>query len=242
MGKLRLQRDWAALPEELVTIIGEKVTTNTAYIISGWFVRPGAEPSHPTPAISLPNPPGSCSLVTEKALNLISMTPFSPNPHRFRCPYMRGKYICGSSHGWLLLEHDYGISLFNPITQSSIDLPSFYVPQSVPIPPRLPGWKFIISRNVKKATLSHNPSNDCCVVAAQFIAMSKWELAFCRIGDTHWTGLLPRDMHQQMLLDFGCHKNMVYTVNRKMEVSVYDLNDLSLRTFPSKISYNRRYD
>ncbi|KAJ1699048.1 hypothetical protein LUZ63_007560 [Rhynchospora breviuscula] len=240
MGKLRLKRDWAGLPEDLVTIIGEQVTANTAYIYLRLVCKAWRRALTPNPRHLPPQSPWLLLPRIREGFELDFYDPFQSKPHRFRCPYMKGKDICGSSHGWLLLEHDHRISLFNPITQSSIDLPTFHAPPSFPSPPLPPGQ--FITQNVKKATLSCNPSEDGCIVVAQFIAMSKWDFAFCRIGDTHWTGLMPHNMHLPMLLDFTCHKNLVYTVNIKTNVSVYDLNDLSLRTFPSKISYNSGYD
>ncbi|KAJ3699547.1 hypothetical protein LUZ61_003252 [Rhynchospora tenuis] len=243
METLRLQRDWADLPEELVTIIGEKITTNTAYIYLRFVCKAWRRALTPKPRHLPPQSPWLLLPGIRDGFELDFYDPFQSKFHRFQCPYMRGKDICGSSHGWLVLEDDLRVSLFNPITQCSLDLPPFNAPPSILI--SLPqGWRHYPYQNVMKATVSCNPFEDGCVVVVQFRTMSKWELAFCRIGDTHWTGLLLQDMYGkgQMLFDFTCHKNLVYTVNGNMVVSVHDLHNLSWRTFPSKISYNWRYD
>ncbi|KAJ3699545.1 hypothetical protein LUZ61_003250 [Rhynchospora tenuis] len=249
MARQRSKRDWADLPADLVTTIAEKAsTTNTEYIhlrfvCKAWRRALIPNPRHlppQSPWLILPrikegfDPRIRGGFDCSDELNFYD--PFRFKTHRFRLPYLSGKRICGCSHGWLVLEHDSrpGVSLFNPITQSSIDLPSLDAPLT--ILETAPSGRFIL-----KATLSGNPSEDGCVVVVWFSLYTNWELGFCRIGDTHWTDLLMGN-ERRSLLDFACHKNFVYTVNVHKDVSVYDLHDLSESRFPSKIKYDRSYD
>ncbi|KAJ4764233.1 F-box protein skip23 [Rhynchospora pubera] len=248
MGTQRFKEDWAGLPPELVTIIGEKVTTNTSYIrlrlaCKAWRRALPSRPCHlppQSPWLLLPriftegDGDGSCDHSDE--LNFHD--PFQSKTHRFRFPYIIRKRICASSHGWLVLEDDLRLSLFNPITQSVIDLPSFstllqFVPSSTEHP--------INRRFVTKAILSCNPSEDGCIVVSQFRMTKKWKLGFCRIGDTQWTGFLLSDL-PNVPIDLFLHKNMVYTVNTETEVSVYDLQDLSVMKSSFKILHKGVYD
>lgn len=88
-----------------------------------------------------------------------------------------------------------------------------------------------------KVILSCNPTERGCIVVAWFLPSLDWEMGFCHIGDTRWTGLKRWDDFGWGLLDFTCHNNMVYTINGRKEVSVYDLQDLSVRKFSSKINF-----
>ncbi|KAJ4816939.1 F-box family protein [Rhynchospora pubera] len=249
MARQRSERDWADLPADLVTTIAEKAsTTNTQYIHLRFVCKAWRRALIPNPCHLPPQSPWLLLPRFKEGFDprirggfdcpdeLNFYDPFWSKTHRFRLPYLSGKRICGSSHGWLVLEHDPRprVSLFNPITQSSIDLPSLDDPPT--ILRSAPSGRFIL-----KATLSGNPSEDGCAVVAWFSQYTNWELGFCRIGDTHWTDLL-MGHERQYLLDFACYKNLVYTVNLQKDVSVYDLHDLSESTFPSKIKYDRSYD
>ncbi|KAJ3699544.1 hypothetical protein LUZ61_003249 [Rhynchospora tenuis] len=232
MGSGRSEPDWAGLQPELVAIICEKASiTITRYIhlrlvCKAWrkaLTRP-RNLSPQSPWLLLPRIREGSNQSDE----LIFYDPFQSKTHRFRSPYVRGKYFCGSSYGWLVLEHDLKFSLFNPITQCTIDLPSFNVPAN------FVNYD-IMGRIARKVILSANPSEEGCVVVAWFRFCANWELDFCRIGDTHWTGLMVNK--RQHLLDFVCRENLVYVVNEEKKVSIYDLRDLSVRTFPSEIEY-----
>ncbi|KAJ3699531.1 hypothetical protein LUZ61_003236 [Rhynchospora tenuis] len=239
MGKQKSERDWAGLIPELVTIIAEKAsTTNTGYIhlrliCKAWRRALTPNPRHlppQSPWLLLPRTPADvCYREGLDHSKLTFYDPFQSKTHIFRLPYIRGKSIRGTSHGWLVLEHSWRVSLFNPLTQCTIHLPSLFRDQKGTL------W-------VEKAILSCNPSKDGCVVVASFLSYSSsnWELGFCRIGGTRWTCLRMKDK-QSFLIDFTCHKNIVYTFDIKKEVLVYNLQDLSVRTLPSKIWYNSIY-
>ncbi|KAJ4753902.1 hypothetical protein LUZ62_088307 [Rhynchospora pubera] len=234
MESQRSRRDWADLPADLVTTIAKKASTaNTEYIhlrivCKAWRRALTPNPRHLPPQfpwLLLPR-------TSVDVCKLAFCDPFQSKTHYFLLPYISDKRICGSSHGWLVLEHFWRVSLFNPITQSTIDLPAKVDPSE---------QKGVYC--VLKAILSCNPSEDDCFVVASFLSLSSsnWKLGFCRIGDTRWTCLLMKDK-QRFLMGFTCHKNILYTLNSEMEVSVYNLRDLSVRTLPSKLYYNSLYD
>ncbi|XP_016548885.2 uncharacterized protein LOC107848624 isoform X2 [Capsicum annuum] len=78
---------------------------------------------------------------------------------------------CGSSHGWLIFQrYDYIISLFNPFSGETINLPS-------------------LSYDVEKAVLSKNPStnlSDVEVVAIVRCGFVPLWLAILRPGSNEW--------------------------------------------------------
>ncbi|KAJ3699543.1 hypothetical protein LUZ61_003248 [Rhynchospora tenuis] len=234
MEMQRSEPDWAGLLPELVAIICEKASTtidryiHLRLVCKAWrraLTRPRNLPPQ-APWLLLPR----ITEGSDQSDELIFYDPFQSKTHRFQSPYVRGKHICGSSYGWLVLEHDLKFSLFNPITQCTIDLPSFNAPATF--------FDYdIMGLCAQRAMLSGNPSEEGCVVVAWFSIFTNWELGFCRIGDTQWTGLLTGERRQH-LLDFACCKNLVYAVNEEKKVSVYDLHDLSVRTLPSEIEYN----
>ncbi|KAJ4793120.1 Ubiquitin-protein ligase [Rhynchospora pubera] len=183
-------------------------------------------------------PPELVSIIGKKVTTNTEYTRFrSSKTHRFRLPYINGKHICGCSHGWLILEHDHKVSLFNPITQISIYLPSFEAS-----PTHL---NQIFLKKRQFCLVSCNPYEDGCIVVVGLKFQNTHlpthkELRFCRIGDTHWTGL--EMLHEPgKLLDFTCHKKFVYTISKKGEVSGYDTQDQSVRTIPSKVKYRESY-
>ncbi|KAF3336231.1 F-box protein SKIP23-like protein [Carex littledalei] len=138
------------------------------------------------------------------------------------------------------------VSLHNPITRRSIELPSFDALPTIlsgPISKRGSSIASVSTLHVGKVVLSCNPSELDCVVVARLMMgdPSMWELGFCRIGDTHWTGIMMRDACQP-LMSFTCNNKSVYMVNTKLEMLAYDLESLTMRTFPSKINYNGMID
>ncbi|KAJ3699542.1 hypothetical protein LUZ61_003247 [Rhynchospora tenuis] len=242
MARQRSKWDWAGLPPELVTIIGKKVTTNTEYtrlrsVCKAWRRALSPYTRHlPRQAPWLMVPINALGREGhEDIAELVFYDRFRSKTHRFRLPYISGKHICGCSHGWLILEHDRKVSVFNPITQISIYPPPFDAP-----PTHLNQIFF-----VEKAILSCNPYEDGCIIVVGFKFQNTHlpthkELRFCRIGDTHWTGLKTLN-EPGKLLDFTCHKKFIYTISKKGEVSGYDTQDQSVRTFPSKIKYRPSY-
>ncbi|KAF3341014.1 F-box protein [Carex littledalei] len=226
---------WADLPCDLLRVIAEKVTTNTQYVhlravCKAWRNALTPHPHHLPPQfpwLMLSPQPG----ISDAHVSFYDIA--RSKTYQFQFPYMSGKYCCGSSHGWLVLEHEHRVSLLNPITSRCIDLPSLDAPPTLLIPSDYhKGHKSCI----QKASLSCNPFKPGCVVVALFSShTSNWELVFCQIGDSHWTEL--KKWNPLLRVEnFTLYNNLVYTVNTEMEISVYDLQDRSVWTFPSKLS------
>lgn len=250
-----MRPDWTDLPLNTLPIISEKAcSTNLQYlnfrmVCKTWGSAVFPRPQHlrQGPWLMLPRPPKDvCHDMGIDPSDLSFYDLFTSQTHQFHLPIISDKYICGSSRGWLALEHDHRVTLLNPITGSSIALPSF---ERTILRVATSKRKRSVHANqheqytlcVYKVTFSCNPSEPGCVVVAWFLS-SDWDLGFCRIGDTHWTGLKKQEHFGSGLLDFICHNNMVYTINKRKEVSVYDIQDLSVRKFSSKINFNGLYD
>ena len=112
--------------------------------------------------------------------------------HKLDLPKTRGVSICGSSHGWLVLQKGQVMSLLNPITDTTIPLPPFTGPPStIGIAPLdaldaehfFENWeanKYAINPNdhvmVCKVILTSSPLDSNCMVFV--FTVSKWQLAF----------------------------------------------------------------
>ncbi|XP_078174560.1 putative F-box protein At5g55150 [Carex rostrata] len=229
---------WADLPSDLLPSIAEKAsTTNIQYInlraiCKAWRQALTPNPHHLPPQfpwLMLPQPG-----IFDAHVSFYDIV--QSKTYRFQLPYMSGKYCCGTSHGWLVLEHEHRVSLFNPITSSCIDLPSLDAPPSLlrkgcVLSDKHEGY----TNCIQKVCLSCTPSKLSCIVVAWFLSSSNWELGFCRLGDSHWTELKKWDAPSVM--DFIFYNNLVYTVNTKNIISVYDLQDHSVWNFPSNINF-----
>ncbi|KAJ4730737.1 F-box family protein [Rhynchospora pubera] len=250
-----MEPDWAHLLPELVSIISKKILIIKEYVNLRAVCKPWRETLTPRP-LHLPHqvpwlmlPRGSPDDFRKNGIDDSYITFYDLSRstiHRFELPFLSGKYICGSSHGWLILEHDYRLSLLNPITRTSIKLPSFSdVSTNLVI-----GYKRKRSdsfdekrrykRCIRKVILSSNPSEPGCVVVARFKSLGSL-LYYCRIGDSSWTKLRA-DVGQNPALspmwDFIFQNNLVFTMNFKGEVTIYDLENLSVKTFPSRLMLN----
>ncbi|XP_078182345.1 putative F-box protein At2g33200 [Carex rostrata] len=240
--------DWSYLTSELLILISEMAsTTNIQYVhlravCKAWRQALTPNPRHlprQNPWLLLPLDARCRIDVDDFHLSFYDLS--QSRTHRFVLPYVRDKHVYGSYYGWLVLVRDKRVSLHNPITRSSIELPS------LDAPPTILSAAFSKREStlpyVGKVMLSCNPSERGCVVVAWLLYQSKWELGLCRIGDTHWTGVKMMDMTMsRMLLDFTCDNKSVYMVNIKGELLAYDLESLAMRTFPSKINFNAMHD
>ncbi|KAJ3699541.1 hypothetical protein LUZ61_003246 [Rhynchospora tenuis] len=247
-----MEPDWAHLLPELVSIIS-KVSTIEEYVNLRAVCKPWREiltsrPLHLPPQVPwlmLPRlSPDNCHKSGIDDSYITFYDPSRSTIHRFELPFLSGKYICGSSHGWLILEHDHRLSLLNPINRTSIKLPSFSdVPTNLVV-----GYKRKWSdsldetrgykRCMQKVNLSCNPSETGCVVVAKFKSINSM-LCYCRIGDSSWTKLradVDLNPRPSPLWDFICQNNLVFTINCNSEVTIYDLENLSVKTFASKLN------
>ncbi|KAF0907105.1 hypothetical protein E2562_014705 [Oryza meyeriana var. granulata] len=125
-----------------------------------------------------------------------------------RLPEVRGKVVCGASHGWLaLMDEAASVTLLNPFTGGTVELPpadknvalaSFKTVAKVDgggwvlrytsgaaKPIQLNNMRDIFFREI---VLSAPPANsggvDCKAMA---VLANSAEIAFCRPGDTAWT-------------------------------------------------------
>ncbi|XP_078152936.1 uncharacterized protein LOC144548116 [Carex rostrata] len=237
MNEAKMRPCWADLPCDLLSIIAEKVTTNTQYIhlraiCKAWRNALTPHPHHLPPQfpwLMLPPQPG----ISDAHVSFYDVA--RSKTYQFQLPYMSGKYYCGSSHGWIVLEHEHRVSLLNPITSRRIDLPSLdALPTLLISSDQHEGDEICI----EKASLSCNPFKPGCVVVALLSISSyitTWKLVFCRIGDSQWTELKNENALRRVE-NFTLYNYLVYTVNNEKEISVYNLQDHSVRTFPSKLS------
>ncbi|KAJ3684217.1 hypothetical protein LUZ61_013381 [Rhynchospora tenuis] len=264
MQRRKMRRDWSSLPEEIISIICDKAsTTNRMYVrlrsvYTAW--RRALPPrTRQLPWLLIPqNPRESRNRVGRDNSRVLFYSPSQSKTHQFKLPFLRGKRIYGSSYGWLLLKHDYSVWLLtvaepplptvppkfeswlrpwllNPITGTIIDFPPLNKVSNGSS--SLPRSEHPRQHCTQKVMLTCCPSQPDCIVVACAAAMTpNWELVFCRIGDTQWTGLKPRVLRKR-LLDFTVRKNSVYTVNNKKEVSVSNLETLATWTYPSHIKY-----
>ncbi|KAJ4818176.1 F-box protein SKIP23 [Rhynchospora pubera] len=262
---MRLRGDpdsyWGDLPDELLVIIAQKAPrTNVQYVrlrsvCKAWRRALPPRPRHllpPVPWLLLPRLPLHTCRKFRIPDSLFTFFDLSRSKTiQIRLPYVSGKHICGSSYGWLILEQHPAVSLLNPITQATILLPSLDAPPSIILTPTTSQTETETGRGerpefsdqkseynncILKASLSCNPTEPGCVVVAWFLSSSNWELAFCRIGDAHWTGLKMWSA-QPKLLDFTFHSNSVYTLNSVNEVCVYDLQNLPTGNLHSNFRY-----
>ncbi|KAJ4807441.1 hypothetical protein LUZ62_020007 [Rhynchospora pubera] len=244
MQRRKMRRDWSSLPDDVITVISTKTTTYSMYVhlravCTAWRRVLPPHPRHLPPQIPwllLPqNPPQSSSRAGRDDSRISFYDLSQSKTYRFELPFLRGKRIYGSSYGWLVLKHDYSVWLLNPITRRIIDLPPINkVPNGSS---SLPRSEHPHQHCTQKVMLTCSPSErDCIVVACSAATTPNWELVFCRIGDTQWTGLKQRVLRKR-LLDFTVHNNSVYTVNNNKEVSVYNLQTLATWTYPTPIKY-----
>ncbi|XP_078149122.1 uncharacterized protein LOC144544484 isoform X2 [Carex rostrata] len=227
---------WADLPGDLLANITEKAsTTNTQYVhlravCKAWRSALTPHPHHLPPQLPWLMLPRFFNDI-HRRLDISDHISFydiaRSKTYRFQLPYMRGKYCRGSSHGWFVLQHEdeRQVSLFNPVTSRYIDLPSLDAPSTL-------GGRI----RIQKSCLSCTPSKPGCVVVALLSPPRNGELCFCQIGDSHWSELKKRDVGS-WLVDFTIYNNLVYTVNSKKFISVCDLKDRSVWTFPAKINF-----
>ncbi|KAJ3673791.1 hypothetical protein LUZ60_005783 [Juncus effusus] len=134
-----------------------------------------------------------------------------PKIYDFDLPDVARERPVACSHGWFLLENDMGFSLLNPITKElkSNRLPSLAAP-------------LVILAFAK---------NEKTIDPFSFGIHQAWDLGFCRVGDNSWTILKLEEYGRGYcnLLDFNYKNGLVYTINNKGQLTIYDLRDLSMK-------------
>ncbi|XP_078172714.1 putative F-box protein At4g22180 [Carex rostrata] len=240
--------DWSLLPPELLQAITEKVTSLADYIrfravCRPWLSACSPRPSHlplQLPWLMLPYQyDGKGNDDSTRIFYDLSASKI----HKLNLPETRGVSICGSSHGWLILQKGQVVSLLNPITHATIFLPPFTgPPSSIGLAPLdasdadyfFDNWgtdRYVINPTdyvkVNKAILTSSPLDPSCMVFV--FTVSQWPLAFCKIGDERWTVIefecnLPLQWH---IWDFTYNNGFLYTINLNGPVTMYNVNDPS---------------
>ncbi|KAJ3673802.1 hypothetical protein LUZ60_005794 [Juncus effusus] len=232
---------WSNLPSDVIQLISEKIMFKEQYahfrlVCQQWW---RSCPPHPRllidqlPWLLLPHDPVCPTL---------SFYGLSPSKiYNFDLPDVLQKNIFGGSRGWILLEKDGEFSLINPITgeMKSNCLPSLAAPPNI----------LAFARNKRsegtvnpyhvvmyKIILTSSPSDEGCIVVAEF--SYDWELGFCKVGDSCWT-VLKFAEYGDDLSDFKYKNGLVYAVNYRGQVTVYDLRNLSRTTLISNLSFTR---
>ncbi|KAF3340322.1 F-box protein [Carex littledalei] len=253
--------DWYLLPPELHKAIGEKVTSLADYIRFRAVCRPWRSACSPRPN-HLPLQLPWLMLPYQSDGNDDSIRLFydlsASKIHKLDLPETRGASICGSSHGWLVLQKDQVVSLLNPITRATIPLPPFTGPPfNIGIAPLHASnddelffaiWeadKYTINLSdnfmVWKAILTSSPLDPSCMVFV--FTGSKWQLAFCKIGDECWTVIefecnFPSEWD---ICDFTYSNGFLYTVDPSATVTMYNLNNSSKTLLGRGIGLNDMY-
>lgn len=149
-------------------------------------------------------------------------------------PDLRGRYICGSSHGWLFAVNIKitGI-LINPFTQECYELPPFppysekvdvttlvveKVPSDIIGEPRNCKFEEMQTSIVFKAILSHDPKERPDFTAMILFGETN-SPAFWRPGDDSWTLI---DCPECRMEDILCFKEIFYVVSVMNELYVVD--------------------
>ncbi|OVA15998.1 Apoptosis regulator [Macleaya cordata] len=157
--------EWAQLPPDLIEAIANRITVYIDYI---WFRAVcvswrSAVPKFPNhnhlplqlPWLMVPSIGKDC----ESQIRFFS--PSENKYHLLELPECRGKRVCGSSLGWLLmLERGPAINLFNPFTRTLIPLPPLTAFPHVEFRPSIGNKEFIFLARCRQYTYSFRPMHD----------------------------------------------------------------------------------
>ncbi|KAJ3673801.1 hypothetical protein LUZ60_005793 [Juncus effusus] len=241
---LQMGPDWANLPADVVQIISEKIVFKEQYahlrlICQQWRRACPPNPRHLIGQVSWLWLPRQSSSST---LSFYDLTRFKV--YKFDLHDVIDKNICGHSRGWILLRKDKKFSLINPITREikSDCLPSLDVPPNILAFARNEKTIDALNAHLNKIILTSSPSDEGCIVVAHFL--SDWELGFCKMGDSCWTILKLREYGRGScsMSDFKYKNGLVYAMNNKGQVTVYDLKNLSHMIIIGNLSYARNLD
>jgi hypothetical protein len=244
-----MNRDWTLLPLELLELISENLTSISDYVhfrvvCTAWHVASSPHPHHLPPQLPwLILPRGvddGEDIHLGSSLSLYDLS--QSRTHVLDLPEIQGKRICGSSQGWLVLEKDRGVWLFNPVTRNEISLPSLSAQMNSLFGGNIKGEvDCILKFCIKKAMLSSKPLVDPkCIVVAMFWSSSA--IAFCRIGDKCWTTLSIKDELFAMIspyhaIDICYHNGLLYEILRNGHVRIFDIEKPDFKPIDSTIRH-----
>nr|XP_010911489.1 F-box protein At2g17036 [Elaeis guineensis] len=243
--------DWSQLPAELLEIISTKIIFITDYlrfraVCTSWRSASPARPRHlpaQLPWLLLPYYPSPDNTDARRLFFDLR----DRRIYQLDLPETRGKRVCGSSHGWLVLERHVAISLLNPVTRAHIQLPSlntsstflyFFRPGEAHLFPPPDADQMLEKCSIKNVTLSSNPAlNSDCIVLAVF--QREGIFAFCRIRDESWTIISESYFFfNDKNIDVTYHNGRFYSVSAHGQVTVYDVNSPRRIVLPSRLQYS----
>ncbi|KAJ3673800.1 hypothetical protein LUZ60_005792 [Juncus effusus] len=232
--------DWSNLHAELIQLISEKVVFKEQYTHLRLVCRHWRRACPPHPPRHLIDKAPWLWLPHEGFSSTLSFYNISPSKiYDFDLPNVVRGPIIACSRGWILIENDSKLSLYNPVTR---EMKSNCLPSLAPPPIILPFARnekttehlhFDIHHGftpyIRKVILTSSPSYEGCIVVAQFRKV--WDLGFCRVGDNSWTilKLVEYGLRSCYTLDFNYKNGLVYTMNNKGQLTVYDLRYRSMK-------------
>jgi hypothetical protein len=237
---LRLQRKdhLTALPAEIHRCIGERLPTGSDvanFQLSGRPFRDAVPFAGFAPVLMLPFHPDGMAVSFYR--------PTDGETIQRNLPALRGKVVCGSSHGWLtLVDEAANVTLPNPFTGATADLSPannclgaacftrvstdsdnphcilhYKDEQEMGRVLRLDEMRDELFREI---VMSSQPdSGDCVAVALLARSLS---VAVCRVGvDREWK-LLDTDLRTHIKSIVHCHGSKFLAIGYNEEIAIYD--------------------
>jgi hypothetical protein len=243
-----MNRDWTLLPSELLQLISENLISISDFVhfravCAAWRSASSPRSRHLPPQLPwliLPRGPDRENADLGSILSVYDLS--MSKTHTLDLPQINGKRICGSSHGWLVLEKEKEVWLFNPITRLQISLPSLSAQPNSFIGTHSRGnskdevLRCGLRFCIRKAILSSSPIEDPdCLVMALF--QGSWTTAFCRINDACWTTLnladeLPPPRRE---IDIGYYNGLFYSILGNGHARIYDIRNARWKYLASNL-------
>ncbi|KAL5723497.1 hypothetical protein ACHQM5_006892 [Ranunculus cassubicifolius] len=201
-----MARDWSQLPNDLLTLIGQKVNklndlycflsvckswreTNIHFPQSPWLIFFNSEIETRTNRRQKNENPPLCGLVGLGEQNVHELD--LPEPKEIQCVGSTGNFL-------ILKEGDLRITLFNPFSRVATHLPP------------------VESLRFFGKLATRNTDGVVMAIVRKVVSM----LLVARPGDTYWTEVR-KCVH--ILHDIILYKNRFYTVNDQGEVTTWDV-------------------
>ncbi|KAJ3673806.1 hypothetical protein LUZ60_005798 [Juncus effusus] len=231
--------DWSNLPTDVVELISEKIVFKEQYEHLRLVCRHWTRACPPHPCHLIGQVPWLWLTPELSSSTLCFYNLAQSKLYNIDLADVIHKIPTTSSRGWILLENDTELSLFNPITREmkSNCLPSLAAPPTILAFARnqntIDPSHFDLHQSTPhscKVILTSSPSHEGCIAVAWFYSL--WELGFCRVGDKSWTILkLWEDGLGSCEISDFVHKNgLVYAMKDRGQIIVYDLENLSQKT------------
>ncbi|KAL2463454.1 F-box protein SKIP23 [Forsythia ovata] len=147
----------------------------------------------------------------------------------------------GSSHGWLVILNEKAdpilLNIFSgichqlPGKETFPHIDSMHEVENEVFEIHYKSWNYSVTHSsetlrqlsVVKAVLSSDPSCDAnCTVIVMYYVLGTSKLAFCRLGDSRWTGF---GGEIQSYYDVVCKDNMLYALGGGPSIEVWDFHE-----------------